>query len=127
MFCAFLEHEGFACMSAADGREAIKRIKERRPALILMDVTMPVMDGWEATRRIKGNPLTRDIPLLMLTAHAFEEHRLLATEVGADGFIAKPVLLDDLACTVRQILNLPQRPPGCTEVTAYSPLPVIVS
>ena len=106
MYATFFEFEGFACMTAKDGREAIKRIGERRPALILMDASMPVMDGWEATRRIKANPLTRDIPLLMLTAHAFPEDRQHAVDVGANGFLAKPVLPTDLVLEICRVLAL---------------------
>ena len=106
MYATYLKFEGFACVTATDGREALRRIRERPPALILMDAAMPIMDGWEATRRIKADPRTRDIPLLMLTAHAFTEHRLRAVEVGADGFLAKPLLPDDLVREIRRALNL---------------------
>lgn len=112
MYKICLEYEGFACVTAQDGREAIARIGEGRPALILMDATMPGMDGWEATLRIKADPVTRDIPIYMLTAHAFPEHRRHAVEVGADGFLAKPMLPDDLVREIRRALNLPEVPGG---------------
>jgi two-component system cell cycle response regulator DivK len=109
-FC--LEFEGFAYMTARDGQEAIARIRDRRPALILMDAAMPGMDGWEATRRIKADAGTRDIPLYMLTAHAFAEDRRRAVEVGADGFLTKPILPDALVREIRRALNLPESPGG---------------
>jgi two-component system cell cycle response regulator DivK len=112
MYGSCLEFAGFACMTARHGQEAIERIRERRPALILMDASMPGMDGWEATRRIKADPQTHDIPLYMLTAHAFAEHRQHAIEVGADGFLAKPILPDALVREVRLALNLPESPVG---------------
>lgn len=106
MYTICLEFAGFACITAQDGRQAIERIGERRPALVLMDASMPVMDGWEATLRLKADPLTRDIPIYMLTAHAFPEHRRHALEVGADGFLSKPLMPDDLVREVRRALNL---------------------
>jgi CheY-like chemotaxis protein len=108
MYSICLQYAGFACMTAQDGRAAIQRIGERRPALVLMDATMPGMDGWEATLRIKADPLTRDIPIYMLTAHAFAEHRRHAVEVGADGFLPKPMVPDDLVREVRRALQLPE-------------------
>lgn len=110
MYSICLTYAGFACITAQDGQEAIERISERRPALVLMDATMPGMDGWEATLRIKAEPLTRDIPIYMLTAHAFAEHRRHAVEVGADGFLTKPMLPDDLVREVRRALKLPEAP-----------------
>lgn len=112
MYTICLEYAGFACMTAQDGAEAIARIAQQRPALILMDATMPGMDGWEATLRIKADPVTHDIPLYMLTAHAFAEHRQHAVEVGADGFLTKPILPDALIREIRRALNLPEMPGG---------------
>jgi two-component system cell cycle response regulator DivK len=79
--------------------------KLEKPALILMDATMPRMDGWEALRLLKADEATRHIPLIMLTAHAFDEHRERAMKAGADGFLAKPVLPDALAREIRQFLK----------------------
>ncbi len=117
MYTICLEFAGFACMTAQDGREAIERIGERRPALVLMDASMPGMDGWEATLRLKANPLTRDIPIYMLTAHAFPEHRRRALEVGADGFLSKPLMPDDLVREVQRALNL-ERAASPAEISA---------
>ena len=116
MYSVCLRYAGFACMTAQDGRQAIQRTSERRPALILMDVSMPGMDGWEATLRIKGDPITRDIPIYMLTAHAYAEHRRHAVEVGADGFLTKPMSPDDLVRELRRALNLgdPDLPMNCS-------------
>jgi CheY-like chemotaxis protein len=69
-----------------------------------MDATMPRLDGWEAARRLKTDAETRHIPLIMLTAHAFDEHRQRAAAVGADVFLAKPVLPDALTDQIRKIL-----------------------
>jgi CheY-like chemotaxis protein len=106
MYGMYLEHEGFRWAEAANGQDAIAKTRDEQPSLILMDATMPGMDGWEAARLLKQDASTRDIPLIMLTAHAFQEHRQRAAEAGADGFLAKPVLPDQLAVEIRRVLKL---------------------
>ena len=104
MYAIYLEHAGFRAAEAADGETALEMVRAERPAVILMDATMPRMDGWEAARRLKADGDTRSIPLIMLTAHAFAEHRDRAAEVGADAFLSKPVLPDALAVEIRKVL-----------------------
>jgi two-component system cell cycle response regulator DivK len=106
MYGMYLQHEGFRWAEAVNGHDAITQTQLEKPSLILMDATMPRMDGWEAVRILKQDALTKDIPLIMLTAHAFQEHRDRAVEVGADGFLAKPVLPDQLAAEIRRVLRL---------------------
>jgi|SRR5690349_11492212 len=106
MYGMYLEHEGFRWAEAANGQDAIEKTRNAQPSLILMDATMPGMDGWEAARLLKQDAATRDIPLIMLTAHAFQEHRQRAADAGADGFLAKPVLPDQLAVEIRRVLKL---------------------
>ena len=72
-----------------------------QPDIILMDASMPVLDGWQATRELKANPATKHIPVLALTAHAFDDARKEAKAVGCDGFVTKPCLPDDLVGRVR--------------------------
>ena len=105
MYAMYLEHEGFRSTEAGDGRAAIDEAKRVKPDLILMDATMPQLDGWEAARLLKTDVETKMIPLIMLTAHAFAEHRDRAAAVGADAFLAKPVLPDALAREIRKILK----------------------
>jgi two-component system, cell cycle response regulator DivK len=104
MYAIYLEHAGFRAAEAADGETALEMARGDRPAVILMDATMPKMDGWEAARRLKADGDTKAIPLIMLTAHAFDEHRQRAAEVGADAFLAKPVLPDVLVVEIRRVL-----------------------
>jgi two-component system, cell cycle response regulator DivK len=104
MYGMYLQHEGFRWAEAVNGRDAITQTKNERPSLILMDATMPRMDGWEAVRLLKEDAATRNIPLIMLTAHAFDEHRDRAKQAGADAFLAKPVLPDQLTKEIRRIL-----------------------
>ena len=101
----YLEFSGFAVETAANGREAIDQALALLPDLILMDASMPVLDGWQATRELKGNPVTRHIPILALTAHAFDDARQEAKAVGCDGFVTKPCLPDDLVAKVRATLE----------------------
>ncbi|HTM27244.1 MAG TPA: response regulator [Vicinamibacterales bacterium] len=101
----YLEFSGFAVETATNGREAIDQAIARQPDLILMDASMPVLDGWQATRELKANPATRHIPILALTAHAFDDARREAKTVGCDGFVTKPCLPDDLVDRVRAMLD----------------------
>ena len=106
MYGMYLQHEGFRWAEAVNGQDAITQTRIEKPSLILMDATMPRMDGWEAVKILKQDAVTKGIPLIMLTAHAFQEHRDRAAEVGADGFLAKPVLPDQLAAEIRRVLSL---------------------
>src|SRR5688572_16973120 len=106
MYCMYLRHEGFACIEAEDGAEALRLAREHRPVVVLMDATMPGLDGWQAIEQLRAEPDLRGIAVVMLTAHAFDEHRRRAEAVGADAFLAKPVLPDELARQIRQLLRL---------------------
>ena len=99
-----LQRKGHEVLMAADGMQAILMAESELPDLILLDMSLPVIDGWEAARRLKADPKTRSIPLIMLTAHAFDEHRQRAADVGADAFLPKPVLPDALALEIRKVL-----------------------
>ena len=90
---------------ASDGRQAIVEAQRLQPDVILMDASMPVLDGWQATRELKSNPATEHIPILALTAHAFDDARQQAKAVGCDGFVTKPCLPDDLVARVRATLE----------------------
>ena len=72
-----------------------------------MDVSIPTIDGWEVTRRLKADPATREIPIIALTAHALESDRVRAQDVGCDGYIAKPALPADVIAAVRKWLGAP--------------------
>jgi CheY-like chemotaxis protein len=100
----YLEFSGFTVDTAANGREAVEHAIALQPDLILMDASMPVLDGWQATRELKANPATRHIPVLALTAHAFDDAKQQASSVGCDGFVTKPCLPDDLVTRVRATL-----------------------
>ena len=91
-----LKRKQFEVVAARDGQEGIDKAASERPDLILMDMSLPVIDGWEATRRLKANPETRDIPVIALTAHAMAEDRQRALDAGCDDYDTKPVELPRL-------------------------------
>jgi CheY-like chemotaxis protein len=101
----YLEFSGFAVTTATNGREAIEQAAALMPDLILMDASMPVLDGWQATKELKANSATKHIPILALTAHAFDDARQEARSSGCDGFVTKPCLPDDLVARVRATLE----------------------
>jgi CheY-like chemotaxis protein len=101
----YLEFSGFTVHTVANGRDAIDQALALLPDIILMDASMPVLDGWQATREIKTHPNTKHIPILALTAHAFEDAKQEARAVGCDGFVTKPCLPDDLVSEVRAVLD----------------------
>jgi two-component system, cell cycle response regulator DivK len=97
--------EGFEVLSAEDGAAGCAAAEAERPDLILMDLDLPVVDGWEATRRLKANPVTRDIPVIVLTAHAMTGSREKALEAGCDDFDTKPVEFDRLIAKIERLLG----------------------
>jgi len=86
-----LERKGHEVLIAVDGQEAIAMTREHRPAVVLMDMSLPVLDGWEATRRLKADESTRAIPVIALTAHALPAERDRALEAGCVAFETKPI------------------------------------
>ena len=94
----------YEIVSAPDGATGIELATEERPDLILMDLNLPVVDGWEATRRLKADPATREIPIIALTAHAMAGDREKALAAGCDEFDTKPVEFDRLLAKIEQAL-----------------------
>ncbi|MGE5243473.1 MAG: response regulator [Betaproteobacteria bacterium] len=105
MYCEFLEYSGFEVVQAANGIEALQRAAELAPDIILMDLSLPVMDGWEATRRLKANPRTANVPVVALTGHALAGISEGARQAGCDAFITKPCLPDELVAEIRRVLD----------------------
>jgi two-component system, cell cycle response regulator DivK len=91
IYRTILNHFGYEVLEAHDGRQGIDLARTETPDLILMDVSIPHIDGWEATRILKADPATATIPIVALTAHALKEDREHAVVVGFDGYLAKPV------------------------------------
>jgi CheY-like chemotaxis protein len=105
-----LEHFGYQVHLAVNGEEAIRRALEHQPGIILMDISIPLIDGWEATRILKADPATAHIPVVALTAHALSSDREKGRELGFDGYLVKPVEPRRVLDEVRRWLPLPHRP-----------------
>jgi CheY-like chemotaxis protein len=99
-----LEGDGMAVVEAADGREALERVREEQPELVLLDVMMPEVDGWEVAEQLASDPATRDVPVVFLSACAAREDRERAQELGAVGYIVKPFDPLTLGNVVRDVL-----------------------
>jgi CheY-like chemotaxis protein len=108
MYAEFLAYQGFRVIQAANGVEALDQAFTNRPDIIIMDLSLPVMDGWEATRRLKADQRTNDIPVVALTGHAMQGHSKGAMEAGCDSFVAKPCLPDQLVAEIRKMLSTPR-------------------
>ncbi|WP_026621111.1 two-component system, cell cycle response regulator DivK (plasmid) [Ensifer sp. WSM1721] len=102
-----LSRRGFDVLIAENGKAGVELAASEKPDLILMDMSLPVMDGWEATRRIKANPVTSRIPVIALTAHAMASDRDMALEAGCDDYDSKPVDLSQLVRKIEQLLTTP--------------------
>jgi two-component system, cell cycle response regulator DivK len=103
-----LQRRGFEVLIAADGEEGVILAAAERPDLILMDMSLPVLDGWEATRRIKAAPDTQRIPIIGLTAHAMAADRDKCLEAGCDDYDTKPVELGRLLEKIERLLAIGQ-------------------
>ncbi len=105
MYAEYLQFSGFDVVEAANGMEALQRALETSPDIILMDLSLPVMDGWEATRRLKSDERTAGIPVVALTGHALAGISEGAKKAGCDAFVTKPCLPEDLVREIRNVLD----------------------
>ena len=105
IFSGVLAYHGFVVHEATDGEEAIQKATELVPDLILMDLSLPVLDGWTATRRIKDIPALTKVPIIALTAHAMSGDEERARASGCDGYLSKPISLTSFLETVEKHLN----------------------
>jgi two-component system cell cycle response regulator DivK len=105
MYAAYLQFSGFDVAEAGNGVEAIEKTHELLPDIVLMDLALPRMDGWEATRRLKNDERTRHIPIVALTGHALAGHAEGAREAGCDAFVTKPCLPDALVAEIKRLLD----------------------
>ncbi len=103
-----LEKRGFQVVLAVDGQQGVEMAQSESPDLILMDMSLPVLDGWEATRRIKAEPKTHAIPIIALTAHAMAGDREKALGAGADDYDIKPIELSRLLEKIQTLLQQPR-------------------
>ena len=120
MLAEYLRFRGFDVIEAVDGESALREARARRPAVILMDLQMPGIDGWQATRLLKADPATRDIIVIALTAHALTPDEGIAREAGCDGFISKPYEITAVGDVVGEVLRRGR--PGLVVVDRLRPI-----
>jgi CheY-like chemotaxis protein len=106
MYAAYLQFSGYRVAEATNGLEAIEQANALMPDIILMDLALPKMDGWEATRRLKMAAATRHIPIVALPGHALAGHAEGAKQAGCDSFVTKPCLPDALVAEIKRMLAL---------------------
>ena len=104
MYAEYLANSGFAVEEAENGQEALDKAFARRPDLVVMDLSLPGIDGWEATRRLKTDERTAGVPVVVVTGHALERLALAAKEAGCDRFLTKPCLPQVLLEEIRRTL-----------------------
>lgn len=104
LYGEYLKTCGFRVLTAQDGEEALRTAKAEWPAAIVMDLAMPRMDGWEAIRRLRADPMTADIPIVAVSAFAFGREPSAAREAGADLYLSKPCLPPQVARVVRALI-----------------------
>ena len=112
-----LERKGYSISVALDGQQAVDMAASDPPALILMDMSLPVLDGWEATRRLRADERTRTIPIIALTAHAMQGDEQKAKEAGCDDYDTKPVELSRLLDKMKALLERNSAPSGPSQVS----------
>ena len=105
MYAEYLDFAGFEVVEAENGMEALQRAVDTEPDIILMDLSLPIMDGWEATRRLKADKRTAAIPVVALTGHALAGISEGAKKAGCDAFVTKPCLPEDLVKEIRKVLE----------------------
>ena len=101
-----LQRRGYEVMCAVDGAEGLAVARREAPGLILMDMALPVLDGWEASRQLKADPATRTIPIIALTAHATSADRQRALDAGCDDYDTKPIELSRLVAKIDALLGV---------------------
>lgn len=105
IYATILRHHGYGVLEVEDGREALRLAEEERPDLILLDISIPGLDGWRVAERLKEDDATREIPVIALTAHALPEDYARARELGCDAYLSKPVRPQRVVEEVRRFLD----------------------
>ncbi|MGB9593496.1 MAG: response regulator transcription factor [Anaerolineae bacterium] len=118
---AYLERDGFAVESACDGEEALEKANTLRPALIVLDLMLPKVDGWEVCRRIRAKS---QVPIIMLTARSDDVDKIVGLELGADDYLTKPFNPHELVARVKAVLRRAQRPADSDEIIRIGDLTI---
>jgi chemosensory pili system protein ChpA (sensor histidine kinase/response regulator) len=99
-----LERNGYQVMLAKDGVDALRQLQDQQPDIMLVDIEMPRMDGYDLTRNVRGNAATRKLPVIIITSRTAEKHRSMALEIGVNEYLGKPYQEDELLSLVRRYL-----------------------
>ena len=110
MMLRLLEIAGYRVLEASDGEQAVELAVQKRPALILMDLSLPKLDGLAATRKIRQHKAVGKVPIVAVSAHDAHESRIEALEAGCDEYVTKPIDFDLLSALVRRLLSKQRRP-----------------
>ena len=105
LFRDLLQVSGYTTLEATDGKQGVELAREKKPDLILMDIQMPVMDGLEATKLLKNNDVTKDIPIVALTAYAMQGDEKKMREAGFDGYISKPIDVKGFLKKISEVIS----------------------
>jgi DNA-binding response OmpR family regulator len=111
----YLLHAGYTVERAADGRAALEQVAARRPDLVVLDLMLPEVDGLEVCRRLRADPVARDVPVVMLTARGDEQDRITGLELGADDYVTKPFSPRELVLRIQSVLRRSAVPGGVRE------------
>jgi len=104
MYVEYLRYSGFEMQEAANGMDALRQAFEEPPDIVIMDLSLPVMDGWETVRRLRECETTARIPVVALTGHVLADYSRRAHQLGFDGFLTKPCLPEDLVAEIHRVL-----------------------
>jgi len=105
VYTTMLEHFGYRVTQAGDGEAAIREVHQERPDIVIMDISIPGIDGWTVTARLRADPATQDIPIVAVTAHTLPEHRQRARDLGCEGYLTKPCEPRKLLQEIRRIID----------------------
>ena len=126
-FSHFLRGAGFRVETATDGRDAVDKTRALLPDVVVMDLALPELDGWEATHRIKSDPLTRHVPVVAFTGHAFQQSKESARQAGCDAFLIKPLDPAQLVAEIRRVVELARQTKAFAESGPHYELLLYVS
>lgn len=110
IYTTLLRHVGYDVVEAVDGEHALRLAAQRTPDVVLLDISLPKLDGWQVARRLKAGADTRHVPIAALTAHAYQADREIAAAIGFDAYLAKPVEPRDVYACVLNLIGQPERP-----------------
>ncbi len=126
-FSHFLRGAGFRVETATDGRQAVDKARALRPDVVVMDLALPELDGWEATHRIKSDPLTRHVPVIAFTGHAFQQSKETARQAGCDAFLTKPLDPAFLVAEIHRVVELARQTRAFADCAPHYELLLYVS